>query len=146
MSLFYHPFLFVLLEFFLDCEVSEVDAVSSEIVALPGWFNSVEKYVSRNVKSKSDVPRLIVDTQDGDAKIRQRNSRKRRRKIVRKVVNTFKNGMPIKEAQHKKKKRKRKRFEKATSDIDSNLSNSQEKTASVSKKPVDIIVHIKMSD
>ncbi|CAG9794876.1 unnamed protein product [Diatraea saccharalis] len=131
----------------------QVEARSSEAVSIPGWFNSIENYVNNNLRT-IEIPRGVVDNQGGDSIIRKKNARKKRRRLVKKVTKRFENGMPNVEVyeveqrkKRKKKKKSRKIFEKAERDlgVDSNLSVSREKSKD-SRKPVDIIVHIKMSE
>ncbi|KAL4707034.1 hypothetical protein ACJJTC_014313 [Scirpophaga incertulas] len=121
-----------------------------DIAVVPGWFKprSVERNVISNSKYRMSEFPIDNDIEDKVQRKKRNKIKHRKFKKIRKSLTGSPNAdvFEVEEVKSKKKKKaKKKYFTKAmTNNVDSNLSDSHEKKQH--RKPVDIIVHIKMNE
>jgi cell division protein FtsI/penicillin-binding protein 2 len=137
----------------LNSEIKATDDKKLRITSPPlSTVNNILLFQNLNLlTTESPKPNIYIEDSEDRAKINK--ARRKRKRIVKKIIKQIQDGYPnedifeVQEIKKRKKKRNGKRkFEKTVSDqnVESNLSESPEKNKK--RKPVDIIVHIKMNE
>ncbi|CAH0721061.1 unnamed protein product, partial [Brenthis ino] len=125
----------------------DVEARNGNIIPLESLFDSVERRHLKNAQVKYELTGSYENGKTEYPKFKRRNTKKKHKAIKHK--NLIHQDSNTNQEHKKNKKRKKaignKRFVKTTlKDADSKMSSSNE--IEQKRKPVDIIVHIKMND